>query len=147
MVGFGSVENAAGYDALVVSQEITPSYIDFRDRVKTLNPDIKIIGYHMVAFKHPANTPSDKVMFDAGAAYLMDGADPVTLAFNASHDVTMFDYRNAKWQTAFVHACEVLMATYPYDGIMLDNCSVWDWVINKMGLSADLKIKVTNQCN
>ena len=44
----------------------------------------------------------------------------------ASMDFRIFDPRKVEWQEAFLEACRITLQSYPYDGLFLDDCTVFD---------------------
>lgn len=132
----------AKYPMALVSQDNRDVCYAWNDSVKKLNPAIKLLAYQAVAEETGKNVPgvgnailretlgdSAWLRTDMGqyATYTWDG---ITLR--------IYDYRNPKWQKAFLDACTGILKGYPFAGLFLDQTYVWSGLGLSQAVRAEL---------
>lgn len=112
----------AKYPIAIVPQSDDPVYIAWRDRIRQLNPAIKLLAYQQTIYlvteiAGPGVGPGARVMAAESV--------PAQLSVSRLPNGPYFDYRIPAFKTSFLHACDAVLKSYPYDGLFLDNCTVW----------------------
>lgn len=105
-----------------------PAYLD---DLRIRNPTLLLLGYQQVA--HYSNNPGvgDDIMRTAAAGspdtYLRNAAGQIQQITDTSSSpnitYNLLDYRKSQWLTAFLAACDAVLAQYSWDGLFLDNCT------------------------
>lgn len=117
----------ARYPLANVPQDNSPLFRRWRDKVKSLNPNILLLGYQVVIqdtlVPGPGHDRLRKVKnsycsYPGGMIPTVPGAFPGDLA-------RIFDPRTPEWRTGFLESCNATLASYPYDGLFLDQCTVF----------------------
>ena len=116
----------AKYPLAIVPQDDGAHAVAWRDRVRRLNPSIILLGYQQVIEETTVPGPGHERMRQVqGAWATYPGGFVPTVRGPAGSERHIFDPRNADWQQAFVEACGATLAAYPYDGLFLDQCTVY----------------------
>lgn len=115
----------ARYPMTVVSQSIDKASIRWRNNIKSLNPDIIMLGYHDVIDQTTVPGPGHARMSKVTDAWSVrpDGVRSATGPANKRRYI--FDPRRPSFQSALIEACQIVMASYPYDGLLLDQCTIY----------------------
>ena len=120
----------AKYPIALVPQDERSYYRKWKDDVKTLNPDLKFLAYQMVIEETTVPGPGHEHMrrFAQNAWATYPGGFTPTITFSTS--VTkkrkrIYDPRSEVWQDSFINACEKTLESYPYEGLFLDQCTVY----------------------
>lgn len=117
----------ARYPLVIVPQSDRPAHKRWRDRIKELNPKILILGYQMVAEQTTVPGPGhDKLRDTTDAWAVHPGGFYPTIDPGNGQRRRLFDLRKQEWQQAFLNACRETLESYPYDGLFLDQCSVFE---------------------
>jgi hypothetical protein len=109
----------------LVPQDSRIEFQRWRDKVKSINPDIRLLGYQMVCEETTVPGPGHDKYRTLNAPYITypNGRVP---AVGPSHKRRrLFDLRKAEWRDAFLEGCLATMRSYPFDGLFLDNCTVF----------------------
>lgn len=125
-----TVTGQAGQEAIVakyplslVPQDIRAPFKRWRDKVKTLNPTQVMLGYLSVNNEVFVPGPGHDAINKARGEWARWPTGHIPTAYNPPR--RLFDLRSPKWRESFMEACRVTLASYPYDGLYLDNCSVF----------------------
>lgn len=117
----------ARYPLAIVPQSDRPAHVRWRDRIKELNPKIIMLGYQMVAEQTTVPGPGhDKLRDTTDAWAVYPGGFYPTIDPGNGQRRRLFDIRKQEWQQAFLNACRATLESYPYDGLFLDQCSVFE---------------------
>lgn len=130
----------ARYPMALVPQDNSPVYRKWRDKIKTINPKIVLLGYQMVIQETRVPGPGHDKLRNARNAWSVypGGVAPRIFDGSMREGSRIYDPRNASWRTAFLEACRATLASYPYDGLFLDMCDVvvkahpFPWVRTEM---------------
>ena len=126
----GQEASVAKFPIAMVPQDDRSYYRQWKDDVKAINPDLKFLAYQMVIEETTVPGPGHEYIRrhakNAWATY--PGGFTPTVTFSTS--VTkkrkrIFDPRSEVWQDAFIKACEITLESYPYEGLFLDQCTVY----------------------
>lgn len=119
----GQENIVARYPLSLVPQDTRYQFKRWRDKVKQLNPAHVMLGYLSVNNEVFSPGPGHDVINKARGEWVRWPTGYVPTAFNPPR--RLFDLRSPKWRDSFLEACRVTLASYPYDGLYLDNCSVF----------------------
>jgi len=114
----------AKFPLALVPQESSFAFRQWRDKVKNLNPAIKLLAYQNVNGENIIPGPGHDILRkvnkqDVWVSY--GGVSPT--AFSGRR---LYDPRKEVWENAFLDACEATYHSYPYSGLFLDNCTVFN---------------------
>ncbi len=121
----GQESIVARYPMALVPQSMDKASIRWRDTIKSINPDIIMLGYHDVIDQTTVPGPGHALMSKVTDAWSMrpDGALSATGPLNKRRYI--YDPRQPSFQSALVEACLAVMQSYPYDGLLLDQCTIY----------------------
>lgn len=140
----GQEAEVAKYPIALVPQDNRLRFRRWRDKVRRLNPDIKLLAYQMVIEETGIPGPGHELMRtleDPWVRYPGGIVPTVTFATNVSGKrKRIFDPRRELWQQAFIQACQSTLASDDYDGLFLDQCTVY----NKAALDPRVKREMLN---
>ena len=123
----GQEEIVAKYPLALVPQNSGLAFRRWRDKIRQLNPSIKLLAYQMVIEETTVPGPGHDIVRkinnnNVWATY--PGGIISTVTWDQKpHRV--YDPRSTIWQDAFLDACATTYHNYPYDGLLLDNCTVY----------------------
>ncbi len=110
---------AAQFPLIITAQSAGQEYMAWRDQVKAISPTALILAYHQTAFQQAGDGPGYVTMaVQAAAAQLAQTMVPP----DTGH---MYNYLDASYKAAYLEAIAAVMASWPYDGVFLDNFTVW----------------------
>lgn len=121
----GQEKTIARYPMTLVPQAVDRQSIKWRDTIKSINPDIIMLGYHDVIDQTTVPGPGHVHMSKITDAWATrpDGVRSATGP--ASKRRYIYDPRKPSFQNALVEACQIVMDSYPYDGLLLDQCTIY----------------------
>jgi putative glycosyl hydrolase-like family 15 (GHL15) protein len=122
----GQEAMVAKFPVALVPQDNRLVYQIWRDKVKSINPSIKLLAYQQVNSEALVPGIGHDIMRkinsqDVWVTY-PPGSGILPTAFGGRR---LYDPRNEIWQNAFLDACEKVYNSYPFDGLFLDNCTVF----------------------
>ncbi len=117
----------ARYPLALVPQDARPQYRRWRDKVRSLNPQIMLLGYQMVIEETTVPGPGHNVMRKVDNAWCEypGGLTPWVHVAPSRKKFRIFDPRKSAWRAAFIEACTKTLESYPFDGLLLDQCTVF----------------------
>lgn len=133
----------ARYPLAIVPQSVRPAHISWRDRIKQLNPNILMLGYQMVIEQTTVPGPGhDKLreVKESWATY-PNGFSPTV---GRRKPRRLFDPRKPEWQQAFLKACRTTLESYPYDGLFLDQCSIFEIAHPVPSIKSEMREAIQN---
>ena len=115
----------AKYPVAVVPQDERRSFRKWRDRVRAINPNIVLLGYQMVHEETSDPGPGHDELRKATHSWCRhpDGFEPFTSWGNTHH--RLLDPRTREFEEYFLRACRAVLGSYDFDGLFLDNCTVF----------------------
>jgi len=126
--GQGGQEAAvARYPLALVPQDARHPFLKWRNQVKELNPSILMLGYQMVIEETNVPGPGHdqlRRVRDAWCTY-PGGFIPTVPGKPSGNRSRIYDPRKKEWQEGFLAACRATLASYPYHGLLLDQCTVF----------------------
>ena len=126
----GQEAEVAKYSMALVPQDNRLRFRRWRDKVRRLNPDIKLLAYQMVIEETGIPGPGHEVLRgieDPWVRYLGGMVPTVTFRTNVSKKrKRIFDPRLERWQQGFIQACQSTLESDDYDGLFLDQCTVYN---------------------
>ncbi len=114
----------ARYPLALVPQDNRRSHVQWRDRIKRLNPHIMLLGYQLTIDETTVPGPGHDRLRLAKDSWCMYPNGHIPRIPPKSFRV--YDPRKIEWQEAFLDACRITLKSYPYDGLFLDDCTVFD---------------------
>ncbi len=115
----------------------------WRDKVKSINPDIKMLAYQMVIEQTTVPGPGHDEMrklLNTWVAYPGGFKPTVNVSGRKRY---LYDPRIIRWQDQFIKACESTLKSYPYDGLYLDQCTIF----NIASLLPSARLEMLNALN
>ncbi len=118
----------ARYPLTLVPQDMRATHTQWRDRIKQLNSAILMLGYLMVIEETTVPGPGHDVMRLVKNSWCVHpgGYYPTVQIEPGPRTFRIFDPRKPEWQESFLAACRATLQSYPYDGVYLDQCTVYD---------------------
>ncbi len=121
----------ARYPMAIVPQDDREHFVAWRDKVREINPDIKLFGYQMVIEETTVPGPGHEVLRRADRAWIKfpGGYAPVVtqkLCDGRTRDYRIFDPRVKQWQDLFIESCLTTLESYSYQGLFLDQCTIFN---------------------
>jgi hypothetical protein len=115
----------ARYPVAVVPQDERNTFREWRDKVRIINPDIVFLAYQMVHEETSNPGPGHDELRKATNSWCSypNGFQPFTAWGNQRH--RLYDPRTAEFAECFLRACRAVLRSYPYDGLFLDNCTIF----------------------
>jgi hypothetical protein len=118
----------AKYPIALVPQDSRLVYQTWRDKVRNLNPSIKLMAYQQVITENiipgPGHDILRKINNKAGVwvSYPQNSNLITPTAFGGRR---VYDARSKVWQDAFLDACEAAYHGDQFEGLFLDNCTIF----------------------
>jgi len=118
----------ARYPLTIVPQDMRSTHVQWRNRIKHLNPKISMLGYQMVIEETTVPGPGHEVMRSVKDSWCIypGGYHPTVQVEPGPRDFRIFDPRKPEWQESFLAACRATLQSYPYNGLFLDQCTVFE---------------------
>jgi hypothetical protein len=146
-----TIQTQAGQEAIVakyplalVPQDMRTQLVRWRDRVKELNPSIVLLAYQLVIEETTVPGPGHDKQRQLSNSWCVypDGSYP-TIEY-LKKKLRLFDPRKKEWQDNFVEACRATVISYPYDGLFLDQCTVFGSAHPSAGVRAEMRQALQN---
>ncbi|MFY0610411.1 MAG: hypothetical protein JXQ99_02700 [Hyphomicrobiaceae bacterium] len=119
----GQEAAVARYPLALVPQDNRRHFRKWRDDVKALNPDIVLLAYQMTILETTSPGPGHDVLRGVRNAWrTWPWGGQIRVEAKRRR---VFDPRSSEWKAAFLNACAATLESYPYDGLFLDQCSVF----------------------
>ncbi|MBE1427378.1 hypothetical protein H4684_004072 [Desulfomicrobium macestii] len=115
----------AKYPLVIVPQDQRYDFIRWRDKVKSINPDIKMLAYHMVIEETDVPGPGHDKLRKVKDSWCVYPGGLVPMVDAVPRKMRIFDPRKSEWRSCFLDGCRATLSAYPYDGLFLDQCSVF----------------------
>ena len=115
----------ARYPLALVPQDVRPPFIRWKYRVKELNPSIITLGYLIVINEGFVPGPGHDKQRELANAWSVYPDGSIATVEYAKSKLRIYDPRKKEWQDNFLEACRATLNSYPYDGLFLDQCSVY----------------------
>lgn len=118
----GQIETIAKYPLAIVPQDDRKHYVDWKNSIKASNNNIKLYAYQMTVEETTVPGPGHRRLSMANGEWVKyAGIYPVSKYKSRR----FFDPRSKVWQKAFLKGVMETLASYPYDGIFLDQCAIF----------------------
>jgi len=118
----------AKYPMAVIPQDARSRYSFFRKRLRILNPQQKVIAYQMTLDENGLRGPGHEFLRKVKNSWLtLPGGIVPTIDIPSGKVLKrrIYDPRDSEFRQHFVEACQLLINQYEYDGIFLDNCTIY----------------------
>jgi hypothetical protein len=129
----------ARYPLALVPQDVKAPFVRWRDQVKELNPSIVMLGYQMVIEETTVPGPGHDKQRELSNAWCVSPDGSIPTVGPPSKLRRIFDPRKKEWQDNFLAACRSTINSYPYDGLFLDNCTVFSIAHPVEGVRAEMR--------
>ncbi|HTI47821.1 MAG TPA: hypothetical protein VMB76_14790 [Casimicrobiaceae bacterium] len=116
----------ARYPLALVPQDDRAQFVGWRDRIRHLNPSIVMLGYQQVIEETTVPGPGHDELRKADDAWVQyPGGVTARVPSNAGRALRIYDPRSRQWQSRFLAACRATLESYSFDGLFLDQCTVF----------------------
>lgn len=115
----------------------------WRDKVKSLNPDIKMLAYQMVIEQTTVPGPGHDVIRKLPSQWVTYPGGIKPYVNDMGRKMYLHDPRSIQWQNGFIKACEATLQSYPYDGLYLDQCTIF----NIASVLPSIRLEMLNALN
>ena len=131
----------ARYPVAIVPQSIRPAQMRWRDQIRQLNPKQIMLGYQIVIEETMVPGPGHDQIRRAQDSWCVypGGHRPTVDVGTSRRNLRLFDPRKPEWQAAFLKACRATLESYPYDGLFLDQCSVFEKALPFPNVKAEMR--------
>ena len=121
----GQEAMVARYPVAIVPQDIRNVFRKWRDDVRAINPNIVLLAYQMVHEETLVPGPGHDELRKAVHSWCRypNGVEPFTFWGNRQH--RLYDPRTPEFADCFLRACRAVLRSYDYDGLFLDNCTIF----------------------
>jgi hypothetical protein len=117
----------ARYPLALVPQDMRIAFVLWRDKVKSINPKILLFGYQMCIEETTVPGPGHDKLRTAQNSWCVypDGSIP-TFINDIGQKPRLYDPRSKEWQSIFIEACRATLSSYPYGGLFIDQCTIFN---------------------
>ena len=129
----------ARYPLTLVPQDVRIPFVRWRDRVKGLNPSTVVLGYQMVIEETTVPGPGHDKQRELSNAWCVYPGGFIPTVPVSKRNFRIFDPRKKEWQDNFLEACRATLNSYPYDGLFLDQCTVFERAHPFEGVKAEMR--------
>ncbi len=121
----GQEAMVARYPLAIVPQDDRRIFKAWRDSVTQLNSAIVLLGYQAVHEESFVPGPGHDLLRKATNSWcrLPNGSDAVITEGRVRR--RLYDPRTSEFADRFTDACRAVLSSYPFDGIFLDNCTIF----------------------
>lgn len=124
----GQEARVARYPLAIVPQDRRTAQLRWRDKVRSLNPNIVMLGYQMTIEETTVPGPGHDVLRRVQDCWTVQPNGQALSVAIGSLDKKrrVYDPRKSEWQEGFVAACRATLRSDPFEGLFLDQCTVYD---------------------
>lgn len=120
----------AKYPIALVPQDNRKHFVRWRDKVRGINPNIKLMGYQMVIEETAVPGPGHDILRTIDNSWVKyPGGYTLKVTYKTAPEKNkykrVFDPRQPEWQRGFIESCEATLNSYPFDGLFLDQCTIY----------------------
>ena len=116
------------YPLAIIPQDSRSRYSCFRNRLRVLNPHQKVLAYQMTLDENGLRGPGHELVRKVKNSWLtLPGGVVPTINIRSGNILKrrIYDPRDPEFRQSFVEACQILINRYEFDGIFLDNCTIY----------------------
>jgi len=131
----------AKYPLAIVPQSMHKTSVAWRNKIKSINPDIMFLAYQMVIEETTVPGPGHDEFRKLSNVWSSYPGGYIPSVGPSNKKRRIFDPRLKSWQDAFINACRKTLLSYPYDGLFLDQCTIYvkahpaPWVRKEMEIA------------
>lgn len=120
-------QEIAKFPLVLIPQDIREPHVEWRNRIRELNPNIVMLAYQMTIRDTIVPGPGHDIMraFGDRAWVLNTEGSPIEIEISPGKFSKVYDPRNPEWKEMMVEACGVTLKSYDYDGLFLDQCTIF----------------------
>jgi hypothetical protein len=118
----------AKFPICIVPQDIRPPHLRFRSQLRKNNPNQLLLCYQVAAEEHAVPGPGHDILRDVRDSWLTLPGGIVPTKDVPSGNILkrrLYDPRKPNFRQALVLACKTLVYDHGFDGIFLDNCTIY----------------------
>lgn len=141
-----SVPNQAGQEAMVaryplavVPQDNRPMFRRWRDDVRNRNPDIVMLGYQITIEEGTVPGPGHDILRLAQDCWVTDNQGKAFTIGTPDKKRRVYDPRKRQWRDRFVEACSAIMEADRFEGLFLDQCTIYDRASPDAGVRKEMR--------
>ncbi len=145
----GQEAMVARFPLAVVPQDRRGVHLRWRDGIRELNPDIVMLGYQMTIEETTVPGPGHDVMRKVADCWASspDGVALSVAVGGPGKKRRVYDPRKRAWRENFVEACQKTLASDPFDGLFLDQCTVYDSASPDKSVREDMRAGIQEALN
>lgn len=119
-------EIVSRFPMALVTQDVRWDHLAWKNKVRRYNKDIVFLAYQMVIEETTVPGPGHDILRDIKKSFLEypGGYQPYILVHKTKKR-RIFDPRTDEWKSGFLKACEKVLNSYDYDGLFLDQCTIY----------------------
>lgn len=121
----GQENTIAKFPMALVPQNMLPTHVAWRERIREKNPDIIMLGYQMTIEETKVPGPGHDIMRTLDDAWVTYPGGFVPKITWKDQIKRIFDPSKEEWQKRFLEACSAVLEAYRFDGLFLDQCTVF----------------------
>lgn len=122
-------QTVARFPLVVVGQDVTRTFSAWRSAIREINPRCRMLGYQVVIEESDIPGPGHELLVRrarAGRTFATYPNGFVPFVTVSGRRMRIYDPRLSVWQEALIDACRATLSSYAYDGLFLDQCTVFD---------------------
>lgn len=120
----------ARFPLVIVPQDDSSIHKAWRRKLRKLNPSIKLLAYQMTAEETTVPGPGHRKMasiYNRRELWLRDSTNSELMVKVDSNKYRRVpDVSLALWQKTFLDSCQAVLDSDSFDGLFLDQCTVYD---------------------
>lgn len=124
----GQERTIAKFPIAVIPQDNRPQFGPFRIKLRQYNPTQKVLAYHATLDEHGVPGPAHDIIRKAKNSWItLPGGITPTIDIPSGKVLKrrIYDPRNLEFRQRFIEACDLLINKYKFEGIFLDNCTIY----------------------
>lgn len=121
----GQEKKIAKFPLAIVPQDGRKHHKEWRNKIRNYNPEIVLLAYQMTIEETTVPGPGHDYLREIKNSWVVwpDGVVPTVGPLNKKRRI--FDPRKQEWKEYFIIACSATLSSYPYDGLFLDQCTIF----------------------
>ncbi len=130
------------YPIALIPQDNRVQFGQFRTKLRRLNPLQTVLAYHATLDENGVPGPAHDLVRKLKNSWItLPGGIVPTIDLKSGNVLKrrIYDPRDAAFRKTFIDACGLLIDKYKFDGIFLDNCTIYPIFANIPYLGDELK--------
>jgi hypothetical protein len=115
----------ARYPLALVPQDMRSAFRQWRDDIRRINPAIVLLAYQNVITESLVPGPGHDVMRRRISTWCRYPTGYLPVMPGTTERRRIVDPRGPEFAPALIEACRATLAAYPFQGLFLDNCTIY----------------------